>query len=183
MKSGVPTATTKKKTPKAKNINPAQKSFGFLIRIRFLPISRAVPALQRLFEESVAWVREMTHRRPQLRAHPVLYVLALALLVLGCGKQVRLPLLAPDAVVLAFGDSLTYGTGADERESYPAQLALLLGRKVARAGVPGEVSGDGLARLPEALDEHQPGCSFSVTAATTSCGGSRSSRLPRTSAA
>ena len=83
--------------------------------------------------------------------------LVLAALLLGaCGPKVKLAHLDKGATVLAFGDSLTFGTGAAQGEAYPAQLARLSGLNVVNAGVPGEVSAEGLERLPDAIADSSP---------------------------
>jgi acyl-CoA thioesterase I len=89
------------------------------------------------------------------------YLLFAALLICclvttACNKTASVPPLASDATILAFGDSLTYGTGAAEAESYPAVLARLTGHRVVNAGVPGELSVSGTQRLPELLDRERP---------------------------
>ena len=84
-------------------------------------------------------------------------LLATLVVAAGCGdKAPQVPKLAASDVVVAFGDSLTYGTGAAEHESYPAVLSQLIGRQVERAGVPGEVTAQSLLRLPEVIAEHRP---------------------------
>ncbi|PLX86116.1 MAG: arylesterase [Desulfuromonas sp.] len=83
-------------------------------------------------------------------------VLVVFLVMGGCDSGHKMSPLPADGVVLAFGDSLTYGTGAPREQSYPAVLAKLLGRKVVNAGIPGEITVEGLERLPALLKKHRP---------------------------
>jgi acyl-CoA thioesterase I len=52
---------------------------------------------------------------------------ALLALLFGCGREIPLPKLAPSDVIVAFGDSLTAGTGADAPgDAYYAEIATAL---------------------------------------------------------
>ncbi|WOJ92943.1 arylesterase [Congregibacter variabilis] len=83
-------------------------------------------------------------------------IVPLLFLLLSACDGTELAVLPPTATVLAFGDSLTYGTGARREEAYPTVLAELIDMKVINAGVPGEISAKGLQRLRGLLQQHQP---------------------------
>lgn len=94
-----------------------------------------------------------------LRHLPLLGFLCICCLFLNAcssSKPEPLPWLSPESTILAFGDSLTYGTGAKRNESYPAVLSRRIERKIINAGIPGETTAEGLQRLPEMLDKTQP---------------------------
>lgn len=78
------------------------------------------------------------------------------LLFVACEPAATLPKLGSHDVIVAFGDSLTYGTGADTQAAYPAVLSALIDRTVINAGVPGETTSEALTRLPAVLAQHHP---------------------------
>ncbi|WP_019627184.1 GDSL-type esterase/lipase family protein [Thioalkalivibrio sp. ALJT] len=87
-----------------------------------------------------------------------LFLVALLFLLAACGGA------GPDAfdplprqaTVLAFGDSVTHGTGAGRGEDYPARLATITGWTVINDGVPGDRAGSARERLAPSLREHTP---------------------------
>jgi len=96
------------------------------------------------------------------RRLPAALLLAAAVLAAGCGRRddaalaaCRLP---AGATVLAIGDSLTRGFGAEGGEGYAEQLQARLGTRavVVNRGIDGERSEGLLARLEAELAEHRP---------------------------
>lgn len=84
------------------------------------------------------------------------WITGLCLLLVACGGGPSVSPLETSATVLAFGDSLTRGTGAPAGSGYPEALADMTGLRVINAGIPGEVSSLGRERLPDLLAEHRP---------------------------
>ncbi|MDY6904463.1 MAG: arylesterase [Thermodesulfobacteriota bacterium] len=83
------------------------------------------------------------------------FLTVVGFLGVGCDNS-QLTTLSEDGVIVAFGNSLTRGTGVSAENSYPAALARMTGRTVINAGIPGEVTAQGRERLPMVLDKYQP---------------------------
>ncbi len=99
----------------------------------------------------------LTCRAPLLmRIRIILLALLATALFAGCGREPKLTPVSPGATVLAFGDSVTFGTGAAPGEDWPTALALRTGWQVINAGVPGDTAESGKSRLADLLEQHQP---------------------------
>ena len=85
-----------------------------------------------------------------------LFIFTLLSTLISCSDTAKLQPLDPNATILAFGDSLTYGTGSSRNNAYPAVLQQLTGRNIINAGIPGEISSKGLSRLPDLIHQYQP---------------------------
>lgn len=89
------------------------------------------------------------------RRHFIAALLA-AIALVGCGEQAKLTAIPRGAAVLAFGDSVTYGTGAGAGEDWPSRLAEATGWNVINAGVPGDTALAGKSRVGDLLETHRP---------------------------
>ena len=86
----------------------------------------------------------------------LLFVILFTLGLQGCDKRGALSPVSNSGTILAFGDSLTAGYGVNIENSYPSVLARLSKRRVVNAGISGEVTEEGLARLAKVLDDSSP---------------------------
>ncbi len=83
----------------------------------------------------------------------IVAILIILILTILPKENRKMNTLLPHDTILTLGDSLTYGHGASQHESYPALLASLSGHKVINAGINGETSDEGLRRLPKLLED------------------------------
>jgi len=58
--------------------------------------------------------------------------------------------------IVCFGDSITYGYGAETGEDYPSGLAELSGAAVVNAGLSGDTTTRALGRMEEAVLKYEP---------------------------
>lgn len=92
-----------------------------------------------------------------IRHYCYLLVFILSLSSGACSPtKEKLPAIPAGATILVLGDSLSYGSGASPQASYPTLLAKNTGWKVINAGVPGDTTAQGLARLPKLISDYQP---------------------------
>jgi acyl-CoA thioesterase-1 len=92
----------------------------------------------------------------QKQRHHWITVIVMLVTLSACEQSPQLEALAPGATVLAFGDSVTYGVGANSGEDFPTLLAAETGWNVINAGVSGDTASAARHRLGALLAQYQP---------------------------
>ncbi len=83
-------------------------------------------------------------------------IFIVSILLTGCFFDNDKITISKNAIIVSFGDSLTYGTGANKSKSYPSVLAKILGIAVINGGVPGEVTSLALNRIDLVIRQNNP---------------------------
>lgn len=81
-------------------------------------------------------------------------IVATILPLTACQKQNTYQKLPKGSLIVALGDSLTFGYGASKNNDYPSILAQKTGWRIVNAGVNGDTTDDVLKRLPDALNQN-----------------------------
>ncbi len=74
----------------------------------------------------------------------------------GCGKREVVNIGSQGNNIICFGDSITFGYGAEPQESYPSILAEISGLPVINAGIDGDTSAEGLERINKDVLSRNP---------------------------
>jgi len=83
-------------------------------------------------------------------------VIVLSLVVSGCVKQEVKNLSAKGSCIVCFGDSITFGYGANPGEDYPTAIGKMTDLPVINAGVDGDTSFAALERLDKDVLSKNP---------------------------
>ncbi len=77
-------------------------------------------------------------------------------LLVSCAKRETKNINSPGKNIICFGDSITYGIGAQAKGSYPSVLARMMSVPIINAGVDGETTGEALQRLQADVLDRDP---------------------------
>ena len=78
------------------------------------------------------------------------------LVIFGCAKREITNVGSKGKNIICFGDSITFGYGANAGEDFPTQLGKLMNTMVINAGISGDTSTEALARLDQDVLEKNP---------------------------
>lgn len=90
------------------------------------------------------------------KINSVVLLIILSIVLSGCGRQKIKNLDAKGENIICFGDSITFGYGANPGEDYPTALGKMVNLPVINAGVDGDTSFSALERLERDVLSKKP---------------------------